>query len=267
MLNISDANICFKFDNLKIKVLRINYGVFFASFPKHRHGNRFYEAHFVCGGKGTLIADGVEYPLSEGTLYMTGPLIAHEQLTDASDPMDEYCLQFEISEDKRGKSGRSAELLKNTDFWIGSDSQNIRRLFEMLADEDANKEIGYIKSVVNFTSQILVSLARSYAGSEKTEEYAKITPDDKRMVITDESFLYGYASLTLDELSRRLGLSLRQTQRFLKKAYGKTFIEMRTEMRIGKAKEYIMGGMSLAEAAARVGYEDASSLKNKVNTD
>lgn len=261
VLNISDADVRFQFDNLKIKVIRINYGVFFKPFPKHRHGNRFYEAHLVCGGKGVLISNGRKYPLSEGTLYMTGPLITHEQLTDSSDPMDEYCLQFEVTENKRGKSSKSSELLKNTAFWIGSDAQNTRRLFEMLTEENEKKEIGYIKNVINITSQILISLIRNYAGSVKSAAYAKITPDDKRMIITDESFLFGYASLTLDELSRRLNLSPRQTQRFLKKTYGKTFIEMRTEMRMSKAEEYINGGMTAAEAAAKVGYEDVRSLR------
>lgn len=261
MLNISDADIGFQFDNLKIKVIRINYGVFFDSFPKHRHGNRFYEAHLVRGGRGTLIADGKEYPLSGGTLYMTGPLVTHEQLTDPAEPMDEYCFQFEISEKRGGASGRTAALLKNTGFWIGEDSQNTLRLFEMLAEEDEKRKIGCVKSVVNLTSLLLIALARNYAGSEKAEEYDKITPDDRRMVIIDESFLYSYATLTLDELSRRLSLSPRQTQRFLKKAYGKTFVELRAESRKNKAEEYMSGGMSKAEAAAKVGYADEKSLK------
>ncbi len=262
MLNISDTDIRFQFDNLKIKVIKINYGVFFSPFPKHRHGNRFYELHLVCSGKGTLIADEKSFPLSSGTLYMTGPNVTHEQIPDSSDPMDEYCLQFEVSENKNGKNSRSSELLKSKAFWLGSDTQNTKRLFEMLAKEDENREIGYIKSVVNLTSQILISLVRCYSGSEKAEDYAKITPDDKRMVITDESFLYNCPNLTLDELSRRLGLSPRQTQRFLKKAYGKSFIRMRAEARRNKALKLIENGASPTEAAQAVGYADARSLKN-----
>ena len=261
MLDIFDADISFQFDNLKIKVIRINYGVFLHPYPRHRHGNRFYEAHLVCGGKGRLIADGQEYPLSAGNLYMTGPHVTHEQLTDSSDPMDEYCLQFEISENKRGKSSRSTELIKNTAFWFGTDTQNMRRLFEMLTEENEKQEIGYVKSVINLTSQLLISLARCYAGSEKASDYAKTTPDDKRMIIVDDSFLYSYARITLEDLANRLNLSPRQTQRFLKKNYGKTFIEMRTDVRMDKAKEFINNGMSPHEAAVAVGYESDRSLK------
>ena len=101
MLDIYDADICFQFYNLKIKVIGIRYGVIFESYPRHRHGKHFYEAHLVCRGKGTLIANEREYPLTTGTLYMTGQLITHEQITDTSDPMDEYYVQFEISENNR----------------------------------------------------------------------------------------------------------------------------------------------------------------------
>ncbi|MCH5186167.1 MAG: AraC family transcriptional regulator [Oscillospiraceae bacterium] len=265
MLNIYDADICFWFDNLKIKVIGIRYGVFFESYPRHRHGKHFYEAHLVCGGKGTLIANEREYPLTAGTLYMTGPLITHEQITDKSDPMDEYYVQFEISENKKGKGGRASELIKNTHFWIGEDNRNSLRLFEMLTEENEKQEIGYVKNVINLTSQFLVALARNYAGVEKISDYARITPDDRRALITDEVLATDYASITLKTLSKRLNLSPRQTQRFLKKTYGKTFIELRTELRQRNADKLTACGEKLSVAAACVGYKDVRSLKKNRN--
>lgn len=261
MLNISDAAICFQFDNLQIKVLQIRYGVFFESYPAHRHGHHFYEAHLVCGGHGLLVADNQKYELNSGTLYMTGPLITHEQITDSTNPMDEYYIQFELLENKKKKSGRTSELIKNTSFWIGTDTQNCIRLFEMLTEENESHEIGYVKNVINLTSQFLIALARNYVGSEKISDYEKNTPDDKRMIITDELFLREYASLTLENLSNRLNLSPRQTQRFLKKAYGKTFLELRSEQRQNKAEKLIESGMSPSEAAEAVGYKEVRSLK------
>ena len=260
MLNIYDADICFQFDNLKIKVIGMRYGVFFESYPRHRHGKRFYEAHLVCRGKGTLIANEREYPLTTGTLYMTGPLVMHEQITDTSDPMDEYYVQFEISENKSGKGSRVSELIKNTHFWIGEDSQNLLRLFEMLTEENEKQEIGYVKNVINLASQFLIALARNYAGSEKISDYARITPDDRRTLITDEVLVRDYATITLELLSKRLNLSKRQTQRFLKKTYGKTFVELRTELRQRNANKLIAEGKRPSVAAASVGYKDVRSL-------
>ncbi len=261
MLDIAEANIKFQLDNLKIKVIRINYGVFYKPFPKHRHGNRFYEAHLTCGGSGKLIANKEEFDLTPGTLYMTGPQVEHEQITDVDDPMDEYCIQFEIIETKSEKQGKTAKFLKDTVFWIGEDTQHMKRLFEMLTEECENKKIGYIQSVINLSFQLMVCLARNYSGSEQVTELSTITPDDKRMLIVDESFLHSYRSITLPELSRRLNLSTRQTQRFLKKAYGKSFIEIRKEARMNRAEEFIKQGMTPDEAAIKVGYESYKSLK------
>ena len=229
MLNISDMNIKFQLDNLTVKVLHINYGVFYQPFPKHSHGANFYEAHLVVSGNGTLVADGKQYPLKGGTLYMTGPFVSHEQLTQAENPMDEYCIQFEVKEDKEKKQGKVAKLLSETHFWMGEDTQNMRLLFELLALEEEQKNIGYIQSVVNLCSLILVSVARNYDGCRQTADYVPLTPDDKRMVIIDNSFLYESGELTLTELAKRLNLSTRQTERFLKKAYGKTFRQMKAE--------------------------------------
>ena len=229
MLNISDADIKFQIENLKVTVIHMNYGVFYKPFPKHRHGNNFYEAHLVTSGSGTLIADGKEYKLSQGVLYMTGPLVVHEQIPEVSDPMDEYCIQFELRENKRQKGGRIAALLKETTFWLGEDTQNIGLYFELLAKEEEHKQTGYLESVTNIANLILIALVRNYAGNGQSTEYVKITPDDKRMVITDNSFLYDSEELKLTDLAERLNLSTRQTERFLKKAYGKTFLELRKE--------------------------------------
>ena len=106
-----------------------------------------------------------------------------------------------------------------------------------------------------------IALARNYAGSEKISNYARITPDDRRTLITDEVLVRDYATITSESLSKHLNLSPRQTQRFLKKTYGKTFIELRSELRQRNADKLISGGISPSEAAAMVGYKDARSLK------
>lgn len=50
--------------------------------PLHTHGVNCYEIHFISNGCGRLIADGNEYDISTNTLYVTGPLCDHAQLTD-----------------------------------------------------------------------------------------------------------------------------------------------------------------------------------------
>ena len=153
-------------------------------------------------------------------------------------------------------------MIKNTSFWIGRDNQNTVEIFEKLDEEYEKREIGYLKNITNLSSQLLVALARNYAGSEKASDYAKITPDDRRMIITDEMMVGHYASITLRELATRLSLSPRQTQRFLKKTYGKTFVEIRSDLRRSIADKLVAGGKTRSEAADMVGYKNARSLKH-----
>lgn len=264
MLYIDDANIRFSFENLNIKILKISHGFFHAPFPKHLHGKNLYEIHLVGSGKGTLITDKGEFPLTENTLYMTGPYVTHEQLANMDAPTEEFGMQLEISEIRRAANSADGALLKDTSFWIGEDRCGIRQYFEMLNVECDMKAPGYIQAVKSITSLILVALIRNYSGTEAKAEYEKNTPDYRRMSVVESSFFDDYVSLTLEELSLRLKLSRRQTQRFLKKNYNKTFVEMKADARTNKAREFIRGGLSVAEAASAVGYDDVRSLKRRL---
>ena len=58
---------------------------------------------------------------------------------------------------------------------------------------------------------------------------------DTKSLITDDYFLYECKTLSLDGLANRLGLSTRQTERYLKEHYGKTFMQKKTESRMSTA--------------------------------
>lgn len=73
--------------------------------------------------------------------------------------------------------------------------------------------------------------------------------------------MYNYANLSEEDLGNILGLSSRQVQRFLKKNYGKSFSEMKREAKLNKAFEFMRNGMSIDEAAARVGYSSTAFFR------
>lgn len=260
MLNISNPGFQITLFGLKWKIIRICYGKFLTSFPAHRHGRGFYEAHLICRGKGMLIIDEQRYALRKGSLYMTGPFVTHQQITNPDEPMEEYVLQFALCASRSSADNRAALLLKDTFFWIGKDRQNTSRLFRMMEEEYTQKALGYVQNLTGLCAQFLVALTRNYAGKEKSDVFFENTPDDQRMILTDEIFLYEYAVITLDALSQRLHLSPRQTQRFLKKSYGKTFVELRAERRRYNAQLLIAAGACPESAAEQVGYKDVRSL-------
>lgn len=262
MFLINDANVLLKFENLNIKILRINKEVFFDSFPRHKHGKDLYELHYVVGGRGSLVTDSGTYDLKRKFLYMTGPMVYHEQITDDKDPLEEYCIQMEINKGKNVSS--IGELICKNTFWYGEDKFNSASFFEQLEEESKNKGVGFTEAIKSLVALVLVALVRNYAGNNYLNVYEKNTPEYMRISITEESFFNDYDKLTLDTLSDRLKLSRRQTQRFLEKTFSKTFSEILMETRLNKAKEFIRSGMSIKEAAELVGYEDVRSLKSKL---
>ncbi|MCD8048508.1 MAG: AraC family transcriptional regulator [Clostridia bacterium] len=264
-ISLNDVELKFRFDNLHITVQQVNYGVFHTPITRHRHGKTYYELHLVCGGKGVLISDDEEYPLEKGALYMTGPNVVHEQITDSTSLMEEYCLGFDIKRPKNTPDTEASTALCETHFWIGTDNGECERLFESLSFESLTRRIGFQNNIKNIISSILVLLVRAYTGDAAEYKQSSSVPDDKRAIITDNAFLYDYSSITLASLAQLIGLSERQTQRFLQKQYGKTFSLLKREARLNKAKELLRRGKPIEEAARQTGYEDLRSFKKLIN--
>lgn len=265
MFFLDDANITFQFENLNIKILRINMGVASPYFPRHSHGKNFYELHFVTKGAGSVIVDNIKHSLSPGTVYITGPLVPHEHISDSENPQTELCIQLEISKQKNTSGTYMSDSLINTSFWMDNNLDSADYLIELLNSECTNSPPGYTEAAKHLVGLILISLLRSFSGiSTNTSTYQKSNPDYKRLSIIEDSFFKDFASLTLPMLAERLKLSPRQTQRILKANYAKTFIELLGDARLNKAKEFILDGMSVKDAAIAVGYDDIRSLKRKL---
>ncbi|WP_199619316.1 AraC family transcriptional regulator [Paenibacillus alkalitolerans] len=265
-IHLDNMNVKISFGNYTLHVLYVCCGYFFNPMHMHSHSNKSYELHLIPSGYGTLIANGHAYPISPGTLFMTGPGVAHEQLASSDDPMFEYCICFEVVPGAaRAYSGQTddeqeldaiGKLLSGTSFWIGQDTQNMLSAFEQLSDETSNRFIGYSIVVKNIIEQIVIKLVRNYTNNRPS--MSKIrgkTLDDNRLVLIDQSFLYNYRSITLQMLADLLGLSKRQTERTLKNEYGLTFTQKRTEARLHAAAHLLKTtSMPVNDIAKSVGY-------------
>lgn len=249
------------FENLQLHICNIGGGIFVSDSAIHRHGKFYYELHLICGGKGTLVTENESYPLKEGDIFMTGPEIGHEQITDKSDNMAEYCLGFNVSRKKNKPDTLMSEILQRTYFWLGKDDGSFKQYFEKLAYELNNHNIGFTKVVEHILSLMMIDLVRSYKGKTLlTAENFSIS-DDHRMRIIENIFLVDYATITEEEMSMKLNLSSRQLLRFLKKQYGKTFAQMKREARINHAYNMIKHGSDIEDAAIAVGYTDIIFFK------
>ena len=103
--------------------------------------------------------------------------------------------------------------------------------------------------------QFLVKILRNYEpASNAAITYIPI-PLVKAYILIEDSFLLEYDTITLNELSRRLGLSTRQTSRILFNRYGQNFLQKRTEARMAAAATFLKEGkLSISEISDRLGY-------------
>jgi len=248
-----------------LNVLYVKFGYFYHSVQEHSHSKTSYELHYIPQGQGTLVANGQRYSLTPKMLFMTGPGIAHEQITNPDDPMAEYCICFELTGGNAAPAKRTAkehdfahiaEMLIHTPFWIGQDTQNMQPLFHQLAHETSERLIGYVSMVTVIIEQIIIALIRNYSSNQPSHRPIQLkTLDDNRLVIIENCFLNEYATITLHALADKLGLSIRQTERTLKSRYGMTFSEKRLHARMSAAAYYLTTtALPVGAVADRTGF-------------
>lgn len=255
----TDLDIRVTVDDTVFHVLNIALERFLHPVPRHSHGNSSYEIHYIPHGCGKVHINDRLYEITPNTLYVTGPHVEHEQLPLPSDPMTEYCLYFKLQKSSGvapQKAGSIASHFEKNTFWFGQDTQEIYPLIQQIFFELEHRYTGYMIQVEALLQQSIVKLVRCYEQKRASGPPSlPSSPGDSKAIIVEESFLYEYETLTLENLSRRLGLSSRQTERFIREYYGKTFLQKKTEAKMSMAKIYLDdGSLNISEIADRLGY-------------
>jgi AraC-like DNA-binding protein len=266
-VSVENMNVKLSLGGLLLNVLYVRFGYFYQSFVEHSHSMKSYELHYIPRGQGILVANGVKYPILPGTLYMTGPGIVHEQITDLSDPMAEYCICFEVLANTVHDDpdlSYIADQFVQTSFWFGQDKQNLLQQFEQLSYETANRYIGCYLTVRNIIEQIVIKLVRNYTNNHPTSSAMPLkTLDEERVVIIENSFLSSFHYITVQALAHKLGLSVRQTERTIHHYFGMSFTQKKTKARMTAAAHLLhTTPMSISEIAQHVGFSSLEPFCN-----
>jgi len=261
----SDLNIRTTIGHTTFYILNIVFERFQRPMPGHSHGNNSYELHYIPFGYGKVGINNTIYNASPNTLYMTGPHIEHEQIPSSEDPMAEYCIYFKLHHSSQlhhqdSESGNdAADLFAATPFWFGQDTQELYPVIQQIFSELDHHYTGYMIQVEALLQQCIVKTIRNYEmEKESIARFTRSNLVDSKYLIVEESFLYDYETLTLEKLATRLGLGIRQTERFLKDYYGKTFSQKKTEAKMSMAKIYLAEDhLNISEIAKRLNYSSA----------
>ena len=260
----SGIDLTFTLEGTRVRVLNAKKEVFFESFHNHQHG--FFELHYVFGGQGELICLGDRYPLRAGSVYLNGPNVNHEQLTDREDNMTEYSLSFDLVFPRgRGTAepGALTRRLSGMKLWIGEDKGRIGELFRRMEEESAVRDTGWLESLESLCRLLLIEVVRTLAEpQEKTAQLTAPSPD-RRKFIMDEAFIYLHRDMTLSSLAALLNLSERQTLRDIRAYYGMSFTEFRRRSRLGAAVRLLKErrDMTVAEIGEAVGFSSTAHFR------
>lgn len=251
---LQDYNFVIKLENCSIKIIGGNWGIFAQSFKNHLHS--YYELHYVTGGQGTLVTDTIKMPLSKGCFYLLPPRTNHEQWSSQLDNLQEYHLSFELI-----CSSEKDYVWKNL-FLKGLYSTNqeeIEKIFGNIAKETIEKQYGYLDIIVHNLQEVFITLMRSITVQENNRKAPASNLDDKRSMMIDDAFIFGYNTITLVELSQQLKLSTRQTQRFIKDKYGVSFSTLKFKARLNHAAMLLSTTkLPVEEICLKVGYKNYS---------
>ena len=125
-----------------------------------------------------------------------------------------------------GRANAISSALLNTHFCYceGFDYTAARQILE----EYRAKKTDFKSAVSGLAMKLLTDIARRILPQKFDEKALEENLSDRRFVIIEQSFLYS-PNITLTELSNKIGVCERQTQRLLKKYYGKSFREKKKE--------------------------------------
>lgn len=270
-IEYNDFDIKFNFENILFNILYIRYVPTRKDWYVKNHCHSSYELHFVTKGGGTLKVNQTMYDLSSGTIYLTGPGIFHEQITNQSDPMDEYCINFDFKVlDKRSglKDISTSEdidhiisLLEKNNFWFGKEYEILDFMFKRIFSELENKMLGYDLSIKSLLQQIIMAFVRCLAKETKSKQsIPQKSLDDRRRLILDW-YLGGEAPelLPLEELAKIMSLSTRQLNRIIKEYYSMNFKEKLINTKLENSKHLLRySNMQLNEIAVMSGFSSIS---------
>ena len=254
-----NLNIVFSAGGYRFSILKFSYECLPGNMPSHAHSSNSYEIHFIPKGKGTLLSGQKKFDLFPSVLYTTGPNVDHAQFSDPKDPMYEYCIYMKvIKETKSGQAEKDSGALHKFlgySFWYGTDRTNIQDVLQRIHSEFSNPGPAAALLLRALFMEFVVSVLRNYDNSSQATIVSLPVPLVKAYILIEDSFLYEYRTITMEELSNRLGLSVRQTSRILYKQYGQNFTQKRTEARMAAAAAFLQENrLSVTEISQRVGY-------------
>lgn len=216
----------FTWDNFEFTLLQFGKGVFQKDMIGHSHSKNSYELHYILEGEGWLSTEEDKYFLEKGVFFVTGPNVYHQQFTSREKPMTEIYIYLQAAEKKTNHALVSTFLA--THFYFEKNC-SFDWTFMRILKENEEKKWGYQSNIAALMQLLLTEITRVYWPDYREITVSNDNLNDRRFILIENAFIEDPKGITLRNLSEQIGLCERQTQRLLKKYYGKSFLEKKAE--------------------------------------
>ncbi|MFV0342592.1 MAG: AraC family transcriptional regulator [Anaerocolumna sp.] len=235
-MRYNNLNYSFVIEDNTYQISMASYNKFDCIVPSHRHSKNSFEIHYIPEGYGNALIDGVEYHISPNTLFITGPHVEHSQTPHLSNPMSEYCIYMKVQLNNQKHKDFITKSLFDNVFWFGQDKQNIHLFLQFIFQELESLNVGREQELNSLFQLLVIHVIRNFDTTTlpKPISYHQNILEEPFLLI-EEQFLSEYKTLTLNDLSEKIGLSSRQTERLLKQYYNSNFQKKKTEARMAAA--------------------------------
>lgn len=229
-------------------------------FPLHRHS--FVELEYICGGKGSNIINGVEYPLSAGKASLLMPWHVHELKSDKNDPLRIYKCSFRTDfltkgNDPLGNISKTLPGLKDYQIVTQLDESSAKRfetIFQLALEESRQSANYKDASMAALISELVILFLRC---SHPAEKSAFSVWDVVRYINME----YRNPDLTVEEVASGFGYSKAHLNRLLKEHTGLTFFEILQETRVRCAAYLLLSSeVDIEDIVKMTGYKSRSGL-------
>lgn len=252
--------VTFYYNNSKIQIFKIISVTLDGIIQMHSHAKSCYEIHLIDDGKGILeTADGT-YPLHKNSLYITGPNVAHKQISDACLPMHELCVYLKISPQAKDEV---IHFFASQPFWIGESNDAVNDVFRQITARH-RENVKWNECIISSLAiRLIAEIANMYAPEAvcQNDIFSDGDLNESRSWILDRLLTDEGVHTSLDEIASRMGVCRRQAQRIIQEQYGTSYKTMQYEARMAMAASLLeQESLSLEKCAALCGYASAASF-------
>ncbi len=239
----------------------------------HAHMN--FEIHVLYEGSARIETESGFYTLLAGDAAVISPNVYHSSV-NTTRAFRLVTMNFSLYQQARAKRfsefSECLRYLYSSDVVVLHDSKNIFRLFDLLRKELKSGSFGTEELQRVLLEEFIVFLFRAVSASAKNDslhnmweiglssEQAELTKAERMMII--ESYMkHSFQDATIEELSRRLGVSPQHTRRILHNEYKMSFSDMLNRHRINESKKLLESTeQTITKIGISVGFSNPQSF-------